>query len=280
MNSRLEERRSFTRSRNPSPVTRRVPSREPSPLRQFIAPEPSYNTATAIVIPDEIAEDDEDDENFATDSTRFSVLEKAILTPLAPPPAISRLANSTPIEKEKESDKEKPLPQLPEQFERDLAPQPLRLRDPALANLRINPEAYIPRSHFSVSTISTSPTESRFGFDSSDSIDEDEDLSADLGSGDDSYSPVLGVGEKMQFTAYRLPETEYTSVKTLKAPVALFEDVAGRDVESGLLSPVGRKTFSSSGKEVDTKAVHEGNLSELDALMFEMGYLGGMIAGK
>jgi len=281
MNTRLEERKSLTRSRNPSPATRRIPSREPSPLRHVIAPEPSYILSTTLIIPDEIAEDDEDDENFASDFTRYSVLEKAILTPLAPPPSIPRFTSSPPTEREKESDTEKPLPQLPEQYDRDLTPQPLRLRDPALSNLHLNPEAYVPRSHFSISTVGSSPTESHFGFDSSDSIDEDEDLSADLGSGEDSYSPVLGVGEKMHFTAYRLPEMEYTSSQTLKMPAALFGGaaaaaVAGQDIESaGLLA-------SAAGREVvEPKAgVHEENLSELEALMCEMGYLGGMIAGK
>jgi len=283
LNSRLEERKSLTRSRNASPVARRIPSREPSPLRQFTSPEPLYNMASTLVIPDEIAEDDEDDENFASDATRLSILEKAILTPLAPPPTMSRFASSPPSEREKESDTEKPLPQLPEQLERDLTPQPLRLRDPTLSNLRLNPGANIPRSHFSISTVGSSPSESNFGFDSSESVDEDEDLSVDLESGDDSYSPVLGIGEKMNFTAYRLPETEYTSSHTLKGSSI---DMLPPLLSTALLSPASRKTFGgngmgmSRGSEMETREVHEENLSELEALMCDMGYLGGMIAGK
>ncbi|KAG9245077.1 hypothetical protein BJ878DRAFT_37137 [Calycina marina] len=265
-------RTSGTHSRNPSPATRKVASREPSPLRQLTAQEPLHIN-TNFTIPEKIAEDDEDDDNFSSGSTRFSVLEKAILTPLAPPPISSRF----PITTARDTDLEKPLPELPEYLGLELTPAPLRLRDPQEGS-RLDPEVNFPTSHFSISTIGSSPTDSHFGFDSSDSVGDDGDLSADIGSGDESaYSPINDLHENAigRFTAYKLPDSDYTSTQTLKYQIGQTDILS-----PALLSPANRATFGGAAPFSPSRDVHEENLNSLQDFMHEMGYLGGIIEGK
>ena len=194
------------------------------------------HTTTVLVIPDDIEE--EDDDNFASDMSRLSFLEKSILTPLAPPPSGLRFptpatGTSTP------RDLEKPLPMLPE-----MMVQPLKLRGVVLGDA-----ANVPRSHFSTSTVSTTSTQGSWRFSGGSELtgsedgDVDDESSADLGRGDESWGGIC---------AYRLPEEEERVLKT----------VGGRTTFGGMVP------FSPDGE------LHEGNLSALQELMSEMGYLG------
>jgi hypothetical protein len=260
---------SHTRDASPHAFVR-TRSREPSPLRHFVAQDTSSYNSAALVIPDEIEEDDaEDDDNFATQLNRLSFNDKGILTPLAPPPSATRFpllgslsGASTP------RDISKPLPMLPEQVFVTLVPPPLRLRNPVSA-------AEMPRSHFSMSTISTtltSPTESHFDFSGTPSIadsNDEEDMSADIGSGDESaYSPVKEV--ESRFTGYSLPDSDYTSEQSLQKEMPL----------SPLTQAASRTTFGGGAPFAPNAQDDVKNMSTLEELLSEMGYLGDVITGK
>jgi len=254
--------RSVPHTREVSPQSfKKTSSREPSPLRQLFSQESSTYTSTSLVIPDEIAEEAEDDDNFASQLSRMSVNEKGIFTPLSPPPSISR----PPMVRAKTAtNTSKPLPQLPEEF--PLMPTPLRLRSAVSA-------AELPRSHFSTSTISTtitSPTDSSFSFGEED-LNEDEDLTADSGSGDEfTYSPVLSEPPTQGFSAYSLPEDQYASEQTLRKETPLTQ----------LNQTTSRATFGASPPFLPNPVPDVESMSTLEQLLHDMGYLGDAIVGK
>lgn len=148
-------------------------------------------------------------------------------------------------------------------------PQPLRV--PAIASV-----AELPRSHFSVSTISTSASlssESNFAFNDtslSDSNDEG-DLVADSESGDEfTYSPISDESDGRGFTGYSLPEDQYSSERTLQKEAAYTQ----------MTSPTSRATFGGV-PNISTRAENDlGNMSALEELLSEAGYLGDIIVGK
>jgi hypothetical protein len=253
--------RSVPHTREVSPQSfKKTSSREPSPLRQLFPQEISTYNSTSLVIPDEIAEEAEDDDNFASQVTRMSINEKGIFTPLSPPPAISR----PPMVRAKTAtNTSKPLPQLPEDL--PLLPTPLRLRSAVSA-------AELPRSHFSTSTISTtisSPSDSSFSF--GEDLNEDEDLTADSGSGDEfTYSPVLSEAPAQGFSAYSLPEDQYASEQTLRKETPITQ----------LTRTASRATFGSAPPFLPNPVPDAESMSTLEQLMHDMGYLGDVIVGK
>jgi hypothetical protein len=215
------------------------------------------------VIPDEIAEEAEDDDNFASQPSRMSINEKGIFTPLSPPPSVSR----PPIVRAKTAtNTSKPLPQLPEDF--PLMPPPLRLRSVVSA-------ADLPRSHFSISTISTtitSPTDSSFSSIGEEDSNEDEDLTADMGSGDEfTYSPVLSETPAPGFNAYSLPEDQYASEQTLTKDDSPL---------SQLTQTASRATFGASPPFLPNPVPDAESMSTLEQLLHQVGYLGDVIVGK
>jgi hypothetical protein len=261
LNARSDELRkakSVPHTRDVSPQSFKSRSREASPFR--LAQEHHF-VPTTFTIPDEIIEEAEDDDNFASHFNRISMTEKGIFTPLAPPPSRQR---SPPARARTAKDTTKPLPQLPE--EDSLMPSPLRLRTVASA-------AELPRSHFSTSTISTtftSPSDSRFSFSEVD-FDNEDDLTADMGSGDEfTYSPILAETPAIVgFSGYSLPEAEYASEQTLRkqTPLSPFREPSRTTFGAPL------STFPVNGAEPE-------HMSALDELLSEMGYLGDVIVGK
>ncbi|KAK0124399.1 hypothetical protein ONS95_009360 [Cadophora gregata] len=269
-NLREEARRtkSVPHTREPSPQSfQKLQTRDPSPLRHLVQESTTYNTTT-LEIPDEIEEEGEDDDNFASQLNDMSFLEKGI-TPLAPPPSAG--LRSPPARQRSGStakDMQKPLPQLPEE---ELLPPPLRLR-PAFS------AADLPRSHFSTSTLATSltsPSDSHFSFSSEHSIssdinDDDVDLAADVGSGDEfTYSPVLADIPIEGFTGYSLPEADCASEQTLR-----------KDTPLSQLAPTSasRATFGATHQTTFEPEVEQ--MTALQQLLSEMGYLGDVIIGK
>lgn len=260
--------RSVPHTRDVSPQSfKKAQSREPSPLRQVVVQDTgAYNTST-LVIPDEIAEEAEDDDNFASQLNRVSLNERGILTPLSPPPSSLRTPTVRIRTAADASGTSKPLPQLPEEM--PLMPSPLRLR-PVVS-------AAEPRSHFSTSTISTtitSPTDSNFSFNEtapmSDNND-DEDLTADIGSGDEfTYSPVLAESPPRSFTGYSLPDGDYDSQQTLRKGTAL----------DSFAQATSRTTFGAAPTFPPSPTNVVGQISALEQLLSEMGYLGDVIIGK
>ena len=269
-----------TKSRSPSPASiARDNLREPSPLRRnLVIQDNSGYTTTTFTVPDEIAEDVEDDANFASELPRKSVHEKGLHTQLSPPPSAR-----PPPPIRSLSAISKPLPELPSLMQQNsmsipaifteqdqqarLIPAPLRIK-PSQLNL------VEPRSHFSISTIATSvasPIESDFsGFDAG----EDFELTADLESSDEwSYSPILDMSPVLSsggFSGYTLPEEDYASQQTLSKHTPL----------SPISTTATRATFGAAAfapmMEVAAK-VEEENLTSLELLMSEMGYLGDVI---
>ncbi|KAL2074340.1 hypothetical protein VTL71DRAFT_8118 [Oculimacula yallundae] len=261
----VRKARSVPHTREASPQSfRRSTSREPSPLRHLVQDNTAYTT-TVLEIPDEIEEEGEDDDNFASQLNRMSFTEKCT-TPLAPPPSALRSPPPRHRSASTPRDTQKPLPQLPEE---DLLPQPLRLR-PAFSM------ATLPRSHFSVSTIASpiaSPTDSHFSFISEHSIssdvnDDDEDLALDTGSGDEfTYSPTSADIPTGGFSGYSLPESDYASEQTLRKVTPLSQ--------LSQLSPASsRATFGAARPAFEPQAEQ---MSALQQLLSEMGYLGDVI---
>lgn len=254
LNSRAEEARiskSVPHTRDTSPQSFKSRSREASPFR--LAQEHHF-VPTTFTIPDEIVEEAEDDDNFASQFNRISMTEKGIVTPLAPPPSRRRSPARAPATK----DTTKPLPQLPE--DNSPMPAPLRLRT-------ATSEAELPRSHFSTSTMSssfTSPSDSQFSFSEADFSNES-DMTADMDSGDEfTYSPVLAESPALGgFSGYSLPEADYASEQTLRKQTPL----------SPFREPGNRTAFAMTAAESE-------QVSALDQLLSEMGYLGNMIVGK
>ena len=259
---RSEEMRkvkSVPHTREVSPQSfKKTSSREPSPLRQLFSQESNTYNSAPLVIPDEIAEEVEDDDNFASQLSRMSINEKGIITPLSPPPSSFRSAGRAKTA----TNTSKPLPQLPEDF--PLMPPPLRLRSAISA-------AELPRSHFSTSTISTtitSPTDSSFSLGEEES-NEDEDLTADVGSGDEfTYSPVLSETPAPGFSGYSLPEDTFTSEQTIRKDA------------SPLTQSSSQATFGAAPPFLPDPVPDAESMSTLEQLLHDMGYLGDAIVGK
>jgi hypothetical protein len=228
-----------------------------------LSQESSIYNSSSLVIPDEIAEEAEDDDNFASHLTRMSVNEKGgIFTPLSPPP--SSRPPPPPVRARTATNTSKPLPQLPEDL--PLVPSPLRLRSAVSA-------AELPGSHFSTSTISTtvsSPSDSSFTF-SEEEPNEDEDLTADVGSGDEFiYSPILAESPAKGFSPYSLPEDTYTSEQTIQ-----------KNSSASLLTQTGKRaTFGAAPPFLPNPVPDAESMSTLEQLLHDMGYLSEVIVGK
>ncbi len=254
--------KSVPHTRNASPQSIRSNSREPSPLRQFVAQNPAAYKSNTMAIQDEIIEEAEEDFNFADQFSRISLDGRGV-TPLAPPPSGRR---SPPTSLSVTKGTSKPLPQLPE--ETSLVPPLLRLTTP------LDP-VELPRSHFSISTISTSitssPTESHFSFSDTNSFSEYDDLAVDSDNADDStYSPVLAETPTLGFNGYSLPEADYASEQTIRKESTV----------SALSEAASRKTFGASTSYSPIVSGKVEQMSELEELLAEMGYLGDVIVGK
>lgn len=281
---------SVPHTRNTSPQSLAARRRSSSQEKKAVVGHPSLpreasHFSVAALIPDEIVEEGEDDDNFASQVNFSNLYDRGIFTQLSPPPTGLR----SPPSRRAATSTSKPLPDLPEG---NLVPQPLRLR--AFASAAELPKSHfsvstvstsdMPRSHFSTSTVSTSilearshfststistllgsPTDSTFASNGSDDEEEDEDLVADSEDSDEfTYSPVSDTAEGRGFTGYSLPEDDYSSQHTLRkdAPISV--------------SPNSRMTFGgvvAAGESDHTK------MTALEELMSEVGYLGGSIIG-
>jgi len=215
-----------------------------------------------MIIQDEIIEEAEEDFNFADQFSRNSLDGRGV-TPLAPPPSNRR---SPPTSAFVTKGTSKPLPQLPEKSL--LTPPLLRLVSPP-------GPVELPRSHFSISTVSTSftssPTESHFSFSDTNSLSEYDDLAVDSDNADDStYSPVLAETPTLGFSGYSLPEADYASELTIRKESTI----------PALSEAASRKNFGASASYAPTVSGEVEQMSELEELLAEMGYLGDVIVGK
>jgi hypothetical protein len=246
------------------PPSRKALSRDTSPLRHTNISENSHN-ATALTIPDEIAEDEfeDDDANFATPAD----FERSHTTLLSPPPV------HQPYRLHTDSPDIKPLPRLPN----ELSSTPVA-ESPSMvpAPLHVTPHlSHIARSHFSIDTISTelvSPTESHSSSapsicDSNDDEDGIIDDSFTFNSASADASPPSGLANGFQ---YSLPVDDHGSEATLKKGDVV---AAGCGPRVAVRQTFGPRTFDPPEKTGDA-------ISALDQLLAEMGFLGDMIVGK
>lgn len=227
-------------------------------------------------IPEEISEDIDDDDNFATQFSKF-VLEDMSnsITQLSPTPSRHQSSNSP----HETFDAEKPLPQLPD----DAFKSPLDL--PPHLSLTLE----LPRSHFSVSTISTamtSPTDSHFGFSDTssmfDSLDES-DLNETEETGDAfTYNPMISEVEKRRFIGYSLPDEEYASELTIRKasgqnPISrtVSHESYPRDAEFVEGMGIQKKDGMEVGMEMG-----RGRGSALADFLEDLGYLGKSIRDR
>jgi len=246
------------------PLSRKPLSRDTSPLRHSNISENSRN-ATALTIPDEIAEEEfeDDDANFATPAD----IEMSHTTLLSPPPVRQphRLHTASPDIK--------PLPRLPN----ELASTPVA-ESPSMvpAPLHVTPHlSHIARSHFSIDTISTeliSPTESHFSsspsiYDSNDDEDGIIDDSFTFNPASADASPPSGLANGFQ---YSLPVDDHGSEATLKKGDVV---AAGFGPRVAVRQTFGPQTFDPPEKTGDA-------IGALDQLLAEMGFLGDMVVGK
>lgn len=252
------------RMREPSPPSlSRSHSRDPSPLRQQLPRDSNSLNLSTLLIPDEIAEEAEDDDNFASPHNRTSVDERGLSTRLSPPPPscgrslVQKIRPATSTSK--------PLPEIPDE---SLMPLPLRL-------WAVMSTTDLPRSHFSISTISSlasSPTDSHFDFTEMRSISDmnydEEGLVTDLGSCDEfTYSPASDEADGRGFTGYSLPEDNFPITKETAQNEALR-------------SPASRATFGGPAAFPMQPGPDTTQATAFEELMSEAGYLGNMIAGK
>lgn len=101
-------------------------------------------------------------------------------------------------------------------------------------------------------------------------LNDDEDLTADVSSGDEfMYSPILEQAVEGRFNGYSLPDGEYASEQTLRkeSPLSPLTQTASRTTFGA--APL----FSPHGNDV-------ASMSALEQLLDEMGYLGDVIVGK
>lgn len=276
-------------SRRARPIPKTVTHLDPSldllgkalpnevPWRHHHAPRELSLNPSINAISDEILEecDDEDDGNFAT----VADVEKSMITCLSPPFSRkpSALQTSTPSMK--------PLPLLPAEpsfSPSSTARSPSSVISPRGSGKTARSQLLIPRSHFSIDTISDlSPTESQFSNAPSISNSYDEE-DADAVT-EDSFTfappaqlPNSGAGSSRFH--YSLPREEnfYTEPTTRKATIVGEADRT-RNTEPEI----------GTSLRINDGAVFEGTNGDdvsvgtaLDRFLVEMGYLGGSIVGS
>jgi hypothetical protein len=101
-------------------------------------------------------------------------------------------------------------------------------------------------------------------------MNDEVDLTADVSSGDEfTYSPVLADIPSGGFGGYTLPEADYASEQTLRKETPL----------SQLSQAASRATFGPAPRSPPAHDDVE-QMSALQQLLSEMGYLGDVITGK
>ncbi|KAF7937564.1 uncharacterized protein EAE98_001878 [Botrytis deweyae] len=216
-----------------------------------------HNSLMSLGIPEDISEDCEDDDNFATQFKELVFEDNDSITGLSPAP-FRRQPSPT-------SNTYKPLPRLPD----DAFTSPISFPPPP--NLTLN----LPMSHFSVSTASTaltSPTDSHFGFSDTSSIFDSYDES-DLNeeTGDTfTYNPMISEVEKRKFIGYSLPDEDIASEQTIRKasnPISKTNSNDSYPRDSGFANGIQESSAKIGG-------------SALADFLEDMGYLGETIRDK
>lgn len=213
------------RSRNMSPAS----------LGRFLSDDvpfgpPTQDPSPKLWIPDEIVEETEDDDNFATSAAS----ESAPVTMLSPPPSQHSNSSLLPRSKNESTATIVPGPTL----DTDIRPTPIE----SLASTNYTIDVNVPRSHFSLSTTSssspTSPlsrsTKSRDRSNYSFLDDSDDDYDHYISSNEDDLSPQLAEAEKSAIPSPRRP----TPFSNYSLPYQSLEDNKQADLQR-------RPTFGS-----------------------------------
>lgn len=229
-------------------------SRKPSFTR---AHDSVHNSLMSLGIPEEVPEDCEDDDNFATQFKELVFEDNDSIAGLSPAP-FRRQPSPTP-------NTYKPLPRLPD----DASTSPISL--PLPPNLTLN----LPMSHFSVSTASTaltSPTDSHFGFsDTSSMFDSYDESDLNEETGDTfTYNPMISEVEKRKFIGYSLPDEDIASEQTIRKasnPISKTNSNDSYPRDSGFTNGIQESSAKIGG-------------SALADFLEDMGYLGETIRDK
>lgn len=236
----------------PSPTQTEPLSRSPSSVRGYGS---IHDNLMALGITEEVSEDYEDDDNFATQFNKFCTEDNISVTGLSPTPS-HRQPSPT-------FNTSKPLPALPND---EPMSSILSSFAPALTpDLSLT----LPGSHFSVSTVSTaltSPTDSHFGFSDTssmfDSYDESE-LNEEVGDSF-TYNPMISEVERRRFIGYSLPNEDFASDQTIR--------------KASISQTISNDSYSRDSGFGD--AIKEEGKSALADFLDDMGYLGETISDK
>lgn len=263
------------RSSTPSGSVRSVRSRDMSPesLRRFLLSDdlpqtpPVVEPTTKLSIPDEIIEENEDDDNFATSA----VSETAPFTVLSPPP-FQRSISSSSIEGNKNKSTTTIVPIKSTQ---DAKPIDAR---PELVDIKLD----LPRSHFSFSTTSSSlvspasprSTESRdlsqYSF-----FDESDDEGEDVFSNSDESS-IQGA-RRSNDESRRIPKHIRSPITGYSLPQPMSQN--DKPIDAGRIStaPLGSPDLiTSTGGLLSRPGADTG----LEDLVTDMGWMADAIQPK
>lgn len=205
-----EPGRAYDRARSTTP-SGSIRSRDMSPesFRRFLSDDapfvqPTVDPSPKLWIPDEIIEENEDDDNFATSAAS----ETAPVTMLSPPPTQRSTSSLLPGSKN-----ESTATIVPEGPLLDASAPPAPVEAPDSTCISVN----IPRSHFSFSTTSSSPTsplsratKSRDRSNYSFLDDSDDDFDDCISSNEDDFNPQPAEAGKNDIRSRRAPFANYS----------------------------------------------------------------------
>ncbi|KAI1376700.1 hypothetical protein F4677DRAFT_445021 [Hypoxylon crocopeplum] len=279
-----EESRHFDEPRSTTP-SGSVRSRDMSPesLRRFLSDDlphtpPVAETAPRLSIPDEIVEENEDDDNFATSA----ISENAPFTMLSPPPFQRSLSSSSSNDNKNGSTAT--IVPIDTTQNDDATPSPIDTQQRTAAI-----EFNVPRSHFSFSTISSdlgSPVSpqstgsrdlSQFSFfDDSDGDDEDVFSNAD-------ESFIIQGARRSNSINRGIPKHVHSPITgySLPQPTAHSGKDAGR-VQTGALGSPDLVARPDSGVSYGNTNLlgRPGIDAGLDDLVNDMGWMADVIQPK
>ncbi len=256
----------------------------PESLRRFLVEDAPFAAEPAdlgerpsVVIPEDIAEENEDDENFAT-SASFS--ETMMYTGLSPPPLPRGASTTTVVHQEEAATDETPQAEVDEAA---TFSEPPARAPPQLPTFE-GPDMDFPQSHFSVSSDASSVRSplSPHSLDSNDlpsfyhseSEDEDTVLAREEDGfpfqtlGGVSADGAFGGGSLMMaFSGYRLPRTEEGGKLAVNSTMGSPALIARNDPDL----PVGNTSLLAAPAAA---------ASGLDDLVHELGWMADVISGK
>ncbi|KAH9906232.1 hypothetical protein F4778DRAFT_725059 [Xylariomycetidae sp. FL2044] len=257
----------------------------PESLRRFLSDDlpcltPPVEPAPKLWIPDDIVEENEDDENFATSAAS----ESLPFTTLSPPPFL-RSHSAPSIRTGKNESTATIVPESP----KDLVgiPPPPAYSPPSIPNFKLD----IPRSHFSFSTVASDPSsphsiESR-DYSQYSYLDDTDDEDDDFTSHESDLSPHHSIRpgtDQSKFSAEHTTGTPFTGY-SLPLPHVVMnssKDTQTRHMTGGALGSPALIARNENGVPVGNTNLlsRPGFDTGLDDLVNDMGWMADVIHPK